>query len=153
MRGSHPRLFSTTVRLVRTALALLVAATAVHGLAACGSTGPSSPQASATPVATRIVGWLPKDAAAEPPWNGRFVQVDVRVAEPARMDPADWRVFVNGQEPDLDKEPSILPYSPTEATVAFVFKEPYGELGTYELRVVYAPEDGEKVLRSWQFVW
>jgi hypothetical protein len=130
-------------------LALLAAC----ALAACGDSGTPSADSSAAAVKTAITAWMPKDASSEPPWNGRFVQVDVTTAEPDALRAEDWRVFVNGEEPELDKPASILPYAPHGATVAFVFRAPYGDLGTYEFRVVYAPKDGAKVERSWEYEW
>ena len=134
-------------------LALLAATLAALGLAACGSSDSASSQASAGPVKTTIIKLLPRDASAEPPWNGRFVQVNVRAAQPGKMDPGDWRVFVNGKEPELENAPSILAYSPSEAIVAFMFRAPYGDLGTYEFRVVYTPKGGPKVEKSWEYKW
>jgi hypothetical protein len=141
------------VRLVLASLAAVLTAAAMLGVAACGSASGDAAQASPEPVKNEITKWMPKDASSEPPWNGRFVQVNVRVAKPGAMDPADWRVFVNGKEPELEKAPSILPFSSSEATVAFVFSSPYGDLGTYRFRVVYAPKGGKKVQRSWEFKW
>jgi maltose-binding protein MalE len=131
------------------ALALLAAC----ALAACGSSGSPSADSSAAAVKTAITAWMPKDASSEPPWNGRFVQVDVTTAEPDAMRAEDWRIFVNGNEPKLDKPASILPYAPHAATVAFVFRAPYGDAGTYAFRVVYAPKDGAKVERAWEYEW
>jgi hypothetical protein len=122
-------------------------------LGACGSSDSASTQASAAPVKTAIIKLLPRDASAEPPWNGRFVQVNVRANQPGKMDPADWRVFVNGKEPELENAPSILPYSASEAIVAFMFQAPYGDPGTYAFRVVYAPKGGPKVQKSWEYKW
>ena len=153
MRGSPPDRTRTLVRLVLASLTAVLVAAAMLGIAACGSSDGDAGQASPAPVKSEITRWMPKDASAEPPWNGRFVQVNVRVAEPDAMDPADWRVFVNDKEPELEKPPSILPFSPSEATVAFVFSAPYGDLGAYEFRVVYAPKGGQKVQRSWEYKW
>jgi hypothetical protein len=133
-------------------LATLAVVLATLALAACGS-GSAEPGGSAAPIKTTITAVLPKDASAEPPWNGRFVQVDVTTAKPDALRAEDWRVFVNGKQPELDKPASILPYAPHAATVAFIFRAPYGDLGTYEFRVVYAPEDGAEVERSWQYQW
>lgn len=144
MSGSRARLSVLFIA----ALALLVAC----ALAACGSDSPS-PDSSAAVVKTAITAWMPKDAASEPPWNGRFVQVDVTTAKPGALRAEDWRVFVNGEEPELDKPASILPYAPHAATVAFVFRAPYGDLGTYEFRVVYAPKGGARVERTWEYEW
>ena len=150
MRGLPPDRIRTRGRLV---LAAVLIAASMLGVAACGSSDGDAGQASPGPVKSKITKWMPKDASSEPPWNGRFVQVNVRVAKPGGMDPGDWRVFVNGKEPELEKAPSILPFSPSEATVAFVFSSPYGDLGTYEFRVVYAPKGGQKVQQSWEYKW
>jgi hypothetical protein len=133
-----------------TALTLVVVALLLT--AGCGSSDPEQ-TASAAPVKTAITKVMPRDASAEPPWNGRFAQVNVRVAKPGAMDPGDWRVFVNGKEPELERAPSILPYAASEAVVAFMFKAPYGDLGTYEFRVVYAPKGAQKVQQSWEYKW
>lgn len=153
MRSAHSHRPRVATRSPLAALAVLVAALATLGLTACGSSDSTSSQASASPVTTAIVKLLPRDASVEPPWNGRFVQVNVRATAPGKMDPADWRVFVNGKEPELEKAPSILPYAPTEAVVAFMFQAPYGDSGTYEFRVVYAPKGGPKVQKSWEYKW
>ena len=47
--------------------------------------GGDAGQASPAPVKSEITKWMPKDASSEPPWNGRFVQVNVRVAKPGAM--------------------------------------------------------------------
>ena len=117
------------------------------------SSDSSSTQASASPVKTAIIKLLPRDASAEPPWDGRFVQVNVRVAEPGKMDPGDWSVFVNGEEPELQQQPSILAYSADEAIVAFLFQTPYGDHGAYEFLVVYTPKGGSRVQKSWEYQW
>jgi hypothetical protein len=143
----------TRIRLVLASLAAVLTVAGMLGVAACGSSDGDAGQASPAPVKSEITKWMPKDASSEPPWNGRFVQVNVRVPDPGKMDPGDWRVFVNDKEPELEKAPSILPFSPSEATVAFVFSAPYGDLGTYEFRVVYAPKGGQKVQRSWEYKW
>lgn len=153
MRGHRPDQARTPVRSFAAPLVVLLAAITLLGVAACDSSDGPPEKTSPAAVTTAITRWMPKDASSEPPWNGRFVQVNVRVAEPGKMDPAAWRVFVNGEQPELEKEPSILPFSATEATVAFVFRAPYGDLGTYEFRVVYAPEGGEKVARTWEYRW
>jgi hypothetical protein len=149
MRSAHSHL----PRAARSVLVPLAVLVVMLGLAACGSSDPASGQSSAGAVKTAIIKLLPRDASAEPPWNGRFVQVNVRVAEPGKMDPGDWRVFVNGRQPELEKMPSILTYSASEAIVAFMFQAPYGDPGTYEFRVVYAPEGGPKVQKSWAYKW
>ena len=143
----------TGIRLRLAALVVLAVVAAALTLTACGSSDDDAGQPAAAPIKSEITKWMPKDAAAEPPWNGRFVQVNVRVAKPGAMDPGDWRVFVNGEEPELEKAPSILPYAASEAVVAFMFEAPYGDLGTYEFRVVYAPKGGQKVQQSWEYKW
>jgi hypothetical protein len=143
----------TVGRLKRLALAVTLALLAALSLAACGSSGSSASDSTAAPVKTSITAGVPKDASSEPPWNGRFVQVNVTTARPAAMRPEDWHVSVNGKEPELDKGASILPYAPHGAMVAFVFRAPYTDLGTYKFRVVYAPKDGPKVERSWEYKW
>jgi hypothetical protein len=153
MRSLPPDRRRTRVRLVLASLAAVVTAAAMLGAAACGSSDGDAGQASPAPVKSEITEWMPRDASAEPPWNGRFVQVNVRVAKPAAMDPDDWRVLVNDKEPELEKAPGILPFSPSEAVVAFMFKAPYGDLGTYRFRVVYAPKGGPKVEQSWEYKW
>lgn len=130
------------------AAALAAAAT----LAACGSSASSS-DASPSPVKTAIVKVLPRDASVEPPWNGRFVQVNVRVPDASAMDPADWHVTVNGKQPELDRAPSILPFSSSEATVAFMFRTPYTDTGAYRFRVAYTPKDGQKAEQAWEYTW
>ena len=145
MSGSRARLSV----LLLAALALLAAC----ALAACGSSDSPSPDSSTAAVKTTVTAWMPKDASSEPPWNGRFVQVDVTTAKPDALRAEDWRVFVNGEEPELDKPASILPYAPHAATVAFVFRAPYDDLGTYEFRVVYAPKGGARVERTWEYEW
>jgi hypothetical protein len=130
-----------------------LALVAALSLAACGSSGSSKADASAAPVKTAITAGVPKDASSEPPWNGRFVQVNVSTAKPGAMRPEDWHVSVNGKEPELDKPASIQPYSPHCALVAFVFRTPYTELGTYKFQVVYAPKGGAKVERAWNYKW
>ena len=154
MRGLPDRI-RTLVRLVLASLAAVLTVAAMLVVAACGSSAGDAGQASPgpAPVKSEITKWMPKDASSEPPWNGRFVQVNVRVARSGAMDPGDWRVFVNDKEPELEKVPSILPFSPSEATVAFVFSAPYGDLGTYRFRVVYAPTGGQKVKQSWEDQW
>lgn len=153
MKGLPPDRTRTLVRLVLASLAAVLTMAALLSVAGCGSSTGDAGQASPAPVKSAITKWMPKDASSEPPWNGRFVQVNVRVSDPGKMDPDDWRVFVNDNEPELEKAPSILPFSPSEATVAFVFSAPYGDLGAYEFRVVYAPGSGKKVERSWEYKW
>ena len=77
----------------------------------------------------------------------------VRTPSPDEMAPGDWSVFVNGKEQPLAKQPDILPYAADAATVAFVFREPYGDLGEYRFRVVYSPPSGRKIERSWRYQW
>ena len=136
---------------------LLVLVTALAGagaLSACTSSGTTaSSDASAGAKAVRITAGLPKDAAAEPPWNGRFVQVSVSGPSPEKMAASDWSVFVNSKKQPLAKPPDILPYAPDAATVAFVFVEPFGDLGDYRFRVVYSPAGGPRVARSWLYKW
>jgi hypothetical protein len=146
----HRRSLEPAILVAVAAVVILVAAC---GLAACGSSASPSPTGGATAVKTAITAGVPKDESAEPPWNGRYVQVDVTAATPGAMRPEDWRVFVNGKAPELDKPASILPYAPHAATVAFVFRTPYTDLGTYALRVVYAPQGTPKVERSWDYKW
>ena len=136
-------------------LALLAALSlgAALSLVACGSSGSSTADSSAASVKTTMTAGVPKDASSEPPWNGRFVQVNVTTAKPGAMRAQDWHVSVNGKEPELDKPASILPYSPHGAMVAFVFRAPYTDLGTYKFDVAYAPKDGPKVERSWDYKW
>jgi hypothetical protein len=135
------------------ALIAALALVAAFSLVACGSSGSSTADSSAAPVKTTMTAGVPKDASSEPPWNGRFVQVNVTTAKPGAMRAQDWHVSVNGKEPELDKPASILPYSPHGAMVAFVFRTPYTDLGTYRFRVVYAPQDGPKVERAWDYKW
>lgn len=150
--GNH---HASTAQAGRAALAAAVAALVLIALTltACGSPGSSSAGASAAAVKTTITGGVPKDASSEPPWNGRFVQVDVTADEPGAMRSSDWHVFVNGQEPKLEKPASILVYAPHAAIVAFVFRAPYTNLGKYRFRVVYAPRNGSKVERAWDYAW
>jgi hypothetical protein len=122
-------------------------------LTACGSTTSPTTDSSAAAVKTTITTGIPKDASSEPPWNGRFVQVNVTIDKPGRMDAADWRVYVNGRQPELGKPATILPFSPHSATVAFVFQDPFTDLGTYSFRVVYAPVGRQQVERSWDYEW
>jgi len=143
----------TVGRLKRLALAVTLALLAALSLAACGSSGSSAADSTTAPVKTSITAGVPKDASAEPPWNGRFVQVNVATAKPGALRPEDWHVTVNGKEPQFDKGASILPYSPHGAMVAFSFRTPYTDLGTYEFHVTYAPKDGPKVERSWEYKW
>jgi hypothetical protein len=156
----HVRVFGRVTHLslavtlaLAAALCLAALSLAALSLAACGSSGSSKADASAAAVNTTITAGVPKDESSEPPWNGRFVQVNVTSAKPGAMSPGDWHVTVNGKEPELDKPASILPYSPHGAMVAFVFRAPYTDLGTYRFRVTYTPKDGPKVERSWDYKW
>ncbi len=122
-------------------------------MAACESSGSAVADSTSAPLRTSIIAGVPKDAASEPPWNGRFVQVNVATAKPGTMKAEDWHVTVNGKEPELDKPASILRYSPHGATVAFVFRAPYTDVGTHRFSVVYTPKGGPKVKRSWDYRW
>ena len=42
---------------------------------------------------------------------------------------------------------------PHDATVEFVFRTQYTDLGTYKFRVAYTPKDGPKVERAWDYKW
>ena len=134
-------------------LVLFLALPGAISLAACGSAGSPVADPSAAAARTAITAGVPKDESSEPPWNGRFVQVDVTAARPGQMRASDWHVFVDGKAPQLEKPATILPYAPHAALVAFVFRAPYTELGTYRFRVVYAPEGGPRVERSWDYKW
>ena len=143
-----------SLRRVAPLLAALVALASAVALSACGSSGATASGASspgAKPVAITAV--LPQDAATEPPWNGRFVQVTVRAPSPQKLMAKDWSVFVNGKEQRLVSPPNILPYAPDAATVAFVFTTPFTDFVDYRFRVVHAPEGGRKVERSWLYKW
>lgn len=142
------------VRRIALLWAALAALASAFALAACGASGttPSvSPTAGARAVT--ITGVLPLEAAVEPPWNGRFIQITIRAPEPGTMDERDWSVFVNGKEQPLAKPPAVLPYAADAATVVFVLREPFGDLGDYRFRVVYAPPDGAGVVRAWDYDW
>ena len=138
------------VALLLAALAFLSAAVA---MTACGTSGSTASGASPGAKAVTITAGLPKDAATEPPWNGRFVQVTVRAPSPEKMAAGDWHVFVNGKERSLASPPNILPYAPGTATVAFVFAAPFTAFVDYRFRVAYAPQGGKKVERSWLYKW
>jgi hypothetical protein len=144
------RLSRSTARSV----VLLLVALAIGGgiLAACGSSGSVGAPA-ASPKKVAITAVLPMDAASEPPWNGRFVQVTVSAPQPAAMAAQDWKAYVNGKKQPLAGAPSILPFAPGAATVGFVFQAPFGDLGEYTFKVVYAPAGGPKVERSWRYQW
>jgi hypothetical protein len=138
----------------RLGLLLLVTLAAALALAACGSSGTAASGASPGAAKTvAITGGLPKDASTEPPWNGRFVQVDVRAPSPEKLAPDDWSVSVDGKKQQLAQSPDIHPYAADAATVVFIFAAPYGDLGEYRFRVVYAPAGGPKVVRSWRYDW
>lgn len=141
------------VRRVALLLAVLAVLSAAAALTACGASGTSASGASPGTKAVRITAGLPKDAATEPPWNGRFVQVTVRAPSPEKMAASDWRVFVNGKERPLASPPNVLPFAPGVATVAFVFNAPFTDFVDYRFRVVYAPQGGKKVERSWLYKW
>ena len=134
------------------ALAALAVVVAASALAACGSSDPP-PDSAASPRKVAITAVLPKDAASEPPWNGRYVQVTVSAPKPAAMAAQDWKVYVNGKKQPLASAPNILTFAPGAATVGFVFQEPFGDLGEYAFKVVYAPASGPKVERSWRYQW
>jgi hypothetical protein len=153
MTGPSREPLRTRGRPALAALAAALAVVAAFSLAACGSSGSSSAGSTAAAVKTTIIAGIPKDASSEPPWNGRFVQVDVTTAKPGAMRPGDWHVSVNGKAPELDKPASILPYSPHGAMVAFVFRIPYTDLGTYRFDVAYTPKVGPRVERSWAYKW
>jgi hypothetical protein len=153
MTGPQHRHRRSLAPAILVAVAAVVTLVAASCLAACGSSASPSPTGAATAVRTAITAGVPKDESAEPPWNGRYVQVGVTAPTPGAMRPTDWRVFVNGKEPELDKPANILPYAPHAATVAFVFRTPYTDLGTYALRVVYAPQGAPRVERSWDYKW
>jgi hypothetical protein len=140
-------------RLMLVALATAILLPVTLSFTACGSSNSPSSDSSAAPIKTSITAGVPKDASSEPPWNGRFVQVNVTTARPGAMRPEDWHVTVNGKEPELDKPASILPYSPHGAMVAFSFTTPYTDLGTYSFHVSYAPGDAPEVERSWDYKW
>ena len=144
--GSNAR----RVALLLAALAALVGALA---LTACGTSGTTASVASPGARAVTITAGLPKDAATEPPWNGRFVQVTVSAPSPEKMAASDWHVFVNGKEQPLAGAPNILPYAPGAATVAFVFATPFTDFVDYRFRVEYAPRGGTKVRLSWPYKW
>ena len=143
-----------SVRGVAPLLAALVALVGAVALSACGSSGAVAPEASPPGVrSVAITAVLPQDAATEPPWNGRFVQVTVRAPSPQRLVANDWSVFVDGKKQRLADPPNILPYAPDAATVAFVFTAPFTDLVDYRFRVVYAPDGGRTVERSWLYKW
>jgi hypothetical protein len=135
-------------------LAVLVAGTAAAGLCACGSASrDASASASAGSGTVEIAGVLPKDAGSEPPWNGRFVQVDASGSSLAAMAAGDWSVYVDGKKQALAKPPDVRPYAADTATVVFIFRDGFTDLRDYDFRVVYAPPGGPKVKRSWRYVW
>jgi hypothetical protein len=134
-------------------LAALVALAAGVALSACSSGATASGASSPGAKSVAITAVLPQDAATEPPWNGRFVQVTIRAPSPQKLATSDWRVFVDGKEQRLVGPPNILPYAPDAATVAFVFATSFTDFVAYRFRVVYAPDSGRKVERSWLYKW
>ena len=142
------------LRGVAALLAALVALVGAIALSSCDSSGATA-SGTASPGArtVAIAGVLPRDAATEPPWNGRFVQVTVRAPSPQKLAASDWSVYVDGKEQRLASPPNILPYAPDAATVAFVFATPFTDFVDYRFRVMYAPEGGRKVERSWLYKW
>ena len=141
-------------RRVAPLLAALVALAGAVALCACASSGTTASGASSPGARTvAITAVLPRDAATEPPWNGRFVQVTVRAPSPQKLAASDWSVFVNGKKQRLAGPPNILPYAPAAAIVGFVFATPFTDFVDYKFRVVYAPDGGRKVERSWLYKW
>ena len=134
-------------------LAALVALVAGVALSACSSGATASGTASPGARTVAIAAVLPQDAATEPPWNGRFVQVTVHAPSPQKLAASGWSVFVDGKRQRLVSPPNILPYAPDAATVAFVFATPFTDFVAYRFRVVYAPDGGRKVERSWLYKW
>jgi hypothetical protein len=151
MTQAHPESSRLTIDLLLVLLTAVAAIGVALAASACGSSATST-TASPASVTTVITKVMPRDAAVEPPWNGRYVQVNVRTADAGAMDPGDWRVFVNGKEPELEKGPSVLPFSATGAVVGFMVAAPY-DPGRYEFRVVYAPKGRPKVEKSWEYRW
>jgi hypothetical protein len=147
------RLSSRNARRVALLLAALAALAGALALTACGTSGKTASGASPSAKPVTITAGLPKDAATEPPWNGRFVQVTVSAPSPEKLKASDWVVFVDGKERPLANAPNILPYAPGAATVAFVFATPFTDFVDYRFRVVYAPQGGKTVERSWLYKW
>jgi hypothetical protein len=147
--------FAPVVRCIAVRLLVLAALASAATLAACGSSGTTASGASAAGTKTvAITAGLPQDAATEPPWNGRFIQATVRAPDPAALAASDWGVFVNGKEQELEKPADILPFAPDAATVVFILRTPFGEIGKkYRFRVVYSPPKGAAVKRSWDYDW
>lgn len=144
----------SSVRCVAVLLLALALPAGASALAACGSSGTTDAGASPAVKTVTITAGLPQDAATEPPWNGRFVQVAVRAPKLAAMSASDWSVFVNGEKQALEKPADIHPYEADAATVVFVLKAPFGDIGKkYRFRVVYSSPNGPKVKRSWDFDW
>lgn len=141
------------VRPVGLLLIALAALASAFALASCASSGTTTATPSAGPTRVVITSVLPKDASAEPPWNGRFVQATVQAPTPATMAAGDWCVYVNGKKQSLERPAAIHPFAADAATVVFVFRDPFGDLGEYRFRVVYAPPSGKKVARSWRYDW
>jgi hypothetical protein len=135
------------------ALLLVALVTLTAALSACGASSKTASGASPSARPVTITAGLPKDAATEPPWNGRFVQVTVDAPSPEKLKASDWHVFVNRKERPLASAPNILPYAPGAATVAFVFATPFTDFVDYRFRVVYAPQGGKEVERSWLYKW
>ncbi len=146
----HP---DTGVRRIGLLLVVLILGAGQLALAACGSSGTTESASSPGTKTLAITAVLPKDAATEPPWNGRFVQVTVHAPSPEKLAAGDWSVFVDGKERALASPPNILPFAPDAAMVAFVFREPFVDLRGYRFRVVYSPKGGPKVDRSWRYDW
>lgn len=66
-------------------LAALMALAGAVALSACASSGTTASGASSPGARTAIAAVLPRDAATEPPWNGRFVQVTIRAQSPQKL--------------------------------------------------------------------
>ncbi len=142
------------LRCVAPLLAALVALVGAIALSACGGSGATASGAASPGARTvAITAVLPQDAATEPPWNGRFVQVTIRAPSPQKLAASDWSVYVDGKERRLADPPNVLAYAPDAATVAFVFAMPFTDFVDYQFRVVYAPAGGQKVERSWLYKW
>jgi hypothetical protein len=144
---------SRMVQRVALLLAALAALAAAVALAACGTSGTTASGGSPSARPVTITASLPKNAAKEPPWNGRFAQVTVSGPSPEKMAASDWHVFVDGKERPLASTPNILPFASSAAVVAFVFATPFTDFVDYQFRVEYAPQGGTKVERSWLYHW
>ena len=144
------------VRCIAVLLGVLVALAGAATLAACGSSGTTASGASPTGARTVVItAGLPRDAATEPPWNGRFVQATVRAPNSTALAAADWSVFVNGKEQELEKPADINAFAPRRRDRG---AHPPGavraEIGKkYRFRVVYSPPKGPPVKRSWDYDW